>query len=1613
MAQRGPIEGLRGFGSGGGGASYQVYSKETNSQPAVFTSTANRDAYFASNPSELVAINNQPLAIGIGAVAEDPSQDNVTQWYAYISGAWETIVATLVGATGSPGMGQIDQNIPAGTVLLAQDDNGEIVAGSSSMIESGGMIQSTAPLQLPGGGALRFDNNDMSSGGTVSGGASGVRFTNLTDITTGYLVNVPFTTAEGSGSPFYDRFGPEIDAPSLSDKSDNRNAEFNFINPLPGIVTEYTVSRAAGSPTLTNCNFIIWLEGYNTGVPLFDYKESNPGGAGFTLSAGENTVTPPVPIGFPANIDPNATSGEQIRLYAHVVDSNGDLVELEGQVVTFPPNPDPRAEQQWIPFLERKVHFSELVELADAIEHPVTLRRDMPTEEDAQAIVDALLNGNSALWIVANDQLTTSNRADATIVAQRAGFLDLDGNEIPTTPVAANTIKMRSGTTVRIFAANDYRVVDSPVFESDIPQPLPPVEISAQEFTITSTNFEDYLDRTIRLTNSNTGVIQVIRFGSISTFLATNPTRDVSFSFIVNRGASNLSADWLPSGAETIGGSTSQRRQEDQTITITLPSSGTNWLVTSAQSMGAGTAESITLSDDDLTGALVNSGNVQEALKRLDNTGIGAAPREFTGSFFANYGELGNQGQWYGGRQNVIMSGARGQANGNYTFELPNIDELNSMFDDQVSRGLGETYQITIEYLGGSSPFINRNSMTIRPASVSPLFDRNQLPTTIAQGASATFRITRAGGSLGNWERLGVQQSTDPVATLGEVVLQNAGWNNSDGSFLPPSGAVQKGYAFPVIGSNPNDGTLRQGFIDAGVSDRLIYDGDYVIWTADAFTSWTDGDNWFVLSRDSLQRMSREQSNFLSQTSEIDNRVDLGTVGMTGGEALIWISENPLASAPFIDPSTDGSNPRAGDNYRYIGGREDRDANLSFQFGQNRFNSYITVGINPNYLAGHNLDDIFIVTRDDEGREIGRLSLTSDLTENTGFANSSFRYFQRNTTYNYPFLATISTVLTQVQKHFLINPVTVDVTQNIPDGAINEGKLSDDVAEKLNRALPDPGVSYESIVDRLMTYRNQARMVPDINAQFLSGSPSTAYPSDLTGFSQVSTDNPRFQASGTVLFIATPGAEGISHVLTNTSTDTPTPLDQSNIIESITVGGVSYFMYRVTGITSGNRYEVSQVFNDRVVAERTDIAANKNSIARIDAELGHAALNLPDAVVHVLENDVTVTEESNPVESPTDYNTGLSSNGLQSVFKESNPNAGSGGAKNSKSYNSSPVDGQKLVYFNADQQYAEGQAVVSAFNGLSTTRDLIRYNGGVFNARVRVPAIPASTTSVTIYPSPPNRVSGNGIWQNIPTLTFVNGIPVTEADELFFTRNIPQSLTTLTIQYRGHANGNLFGQGSFILNGVGGNSLVSNSVTINDGSESATIEITYYPSFSGGGPQIRASVTERVFTGLPTINDVEVILSYTETRTVPATNASTRDVPIETISNSGQVFAFVENSDGSLSVIGSDTQANLGWQADTLFAVDRKGVFVAGSETATFFDYNNVSLTTSTVLDLENHSGLPKFGLFTVNYTRETDLNINVTIKPSGLNINDLPTSATGLASGDVWFDGSSLKFVP
>ena len=540
------------------------------------------------------------------------------------------------------------------------------------------------------------------------------------------------------------------------------------------------------------------------------------------------------------------------------------------------------------------------------------------------------------------------------------------------------------------------------------------------------------------------------------------------------------------------------------------------------------------------------------------------------------------------------------------------------------------------------------------------------------------------------------------------------------------------------------------------------------------------------------------------------------------------------------------------------------------------------------------------------------------------------------------------------------------MSQNIPSDAITEPQLSPTIREKLNRAIPPQGVTYSSIEDRLSPIITVQNRSPEVNARFFASNGTEQYPSGFSDFVPVPANNPVFETTQTILFIAAP--EPATFILKNLTTNTEVALDNASpnveVIQSFTNEGTSYFVFRVTNLTVGDTVEVIRITNQQVVAWQNSIDNLNEDISRINAELEHAALDLPDALIQVLDNEVTVTEESNTNIISTEYNNQLagSSNTTQTVFYEPNPIAPSAGIKNSQAFSDLLGDQirHKLLYIPPSTPFNQ-QSYITAFDG-TTGRDLISYISGEYLVNVRVPAQPASTVTSTIYPAPSTRVSGAGIWQTIPALTFVDGFPVPEADELFFTRNVPPTNTAITMQYRGHANGNIFGDGSLTL---AANQYVAN-VTLNDGSESATIEILRTDG------NIRVSITERVNAGLPTISDVEVILSYTESRTIPATPAITRQVHIGNVSDAWKVFAFKENSAGNLVVVSDETEIDTNRSFETWLGNTLGGHISIADEQASFLNYEGFEPITSTINDLQNHASLPQFGLFTTQYTHET-----------------------------------------
>jgi len=1105
-----------GFGGGG-----QAQVPEVPSPPSPFADIAARDTYYTANPDEL---RNDPRSVYTvveitgGSTfrwsgEDEPSTYDANQWQLLAAENSPEMIKTLYESNANTNA--FTDNDDTAVASIMNLDPGEIpMSDGSTLQESGmtvGVVNGLSRVTINGelaprsGGGLRLGQNDIGGGGNIYGGGSALRYSNTVNDTESYPITSLVTTA-GSGRAFYPKFAEQRNDPSPADKSEtftgNPGHRFAFNNPLPGRVTKYTINNPT-TTTFTGCNFTIWENGYDDPNPLFDFVDSNPAPVKtFDIPPGDVEVTPPEPIGFP----PTGT-----RIFSDIRCASGN-VQLAGQTIDFPidpTNPTGPTEEVEFPYIEFERNFSTQQFVEDDLgnpasdgqvltstaagvrswitpaavaDHPVTLRRDMPTEEDAQDLVDASLNNNSALWIVANDQNTDSNRADATLVAQRAGLLDLNGNEIPTTPVAANTIQMRSGTIVRIFAANDYRVVESPVFEGDIPQPLPPVEINAQEFTINTTNYTNYLDRTIRLTNTNTSVTQAIRFSSIADFLALNPGRDLSFSFIVNRGASNLRADFIPAGGNTIAGQANQMRFEGQTITITLPSSGTDWLVTSV----TGNARASQVLADDAAFANIDESinTVQDGLDQLNRLfGIVAAAspgtnaNRFSGPFvpFTDSVNIGPT---------------------NFDLYSGNTGLYARSDDARVNFILPTDAEITAQGVGASDPV----EFTVLNQAGTARFDTGLTPTnTVVIDVEGANNIRRgsATGTLLNF----IEAHQNDLVTLAQSA-RGQPWvatrvTLSSAALLLPNGLfhLQVG---TTVSLNPTLGTIA-GFpigVTPTAGDAYVVRvgndsfGGFGVEQGDVIVALQDNpsrlnnstnDDWLVIRNATNDIISLSEIRFLNTIEEVDTTSEQRAILRTDiSDIRIFLSPYVLDHAPFINPSTDPNNPQSGETQEYIGGDESVTTDALFSATQAQVNAFtgetganllssallyfdIDGTIQPADLTTF-LSSAFLVVKDRDGNEVFRHNLEDDFRAVT-LTGSTDTYYVFDTAgladnysgLNYALGQTIDIVQTNVNRGYNLTD-DINVIPAIADGSIDIEKLEPTAQALL---LTNHSLSYE------------------------------------------------------------------------------------------------------------------------------------------------------------------------------------------------------------------------------------------------------------------------------------------------------------------------------------------------------------------------------------------------------------------------------------------------------------------------------------------------------------------------------------------------------------------------
>ena len=504
-----------------------------------------------------------------------------------------------------------------------------------------------------------------------------------------------------------------------------------------------------------------------------------------------------------------------------------------------------------------------------------------------------------------------------------------------------------------------------------------------------------------------------------------------------------------------------------------------------------------------------------------------------------------------------------------------------------------------------------------------------------------------------------------------------------------------------------------------------------------------------------------------------------------------------------------------------------------------------------------------------------------------------------------------------------------------------------DRIDNLTGEVGEGNSSLAAISDRISPYRTVQTSEVE-NRVLYNNADNTSITSQV----KVSADNPQFTPTVARFILAVPSDH--TYQIRNTVTRAVIPLSSAthsiSIVRSSLFEGLTYFMYVIDGLLDLNTpYQVEILTDHKAVAWQYDIDELNDEVDAIEAKLAHPILNLPDEVATILENDTSVTEKDNPTLVANEYNKSKSTNGAQ-AFTFSGTSAVTSVTNTSTN---------RVVYLPA-----------SDTSDVSSNTLLRRVVDNVVYAVVQVPAIPAGTRTETLYLGRPNFISGAGVWQIIPTTTILD-------TTVTFDRDVPSTSKILTINYRGNSNGNIFGASSTTLGGVGGTQDVSTSFTLMSGSETATIIVKYVAS----SRHVIVEVSERSSTAIPVIRDVEFILSYTEERTVAATPATTRDVRVGSLAtNTHSVLMFGASSEnGNLVMTGNEASVDLGIPYLVNGISVLRFLFSTNSN-ARWLSFDRLTPNAALVQDLENHSNLPNFGLFTTNYTHETILNIGTQV---------------------------------
>ena len=465
------------------------------------------------------------------------------------------------------------------------------------------------------------------------------------------------------------------------------------------------------------------------------------------------------------------------------------------------------------------------------------------------------------------------------------------------------------------------------------------------------------------------------------------------------------------------------------------------------------------------TGQVGNADSVQQALDIIDAVLPSNISFRFSGSYAAT---SSNSNEWFSGRANIHLQGVAGSNSVN-TFTLPGTTALNAVFDALVAKNLEASFSLTLSYLGGSptaSLTQNRLSIVPRPSPSPQLATGTSLQ--LRYGQFTTLHISRDDqGTISDYTVTAGPSvlSAGELPSLSGINLRDEPWNASSTGQLPTGTQVQEGYAFKVSNA-PADGSGRFG--------EVMYNDDWVVWEGSTFTSWdAEPHQWFVIAAHEVRRTTQEQSNFLSQVTEIDTSIQRSVILNDQTEVLFWFTPALFSSAPFLTPSSDTNNPRAGQTESYVGGREVTSDGV-FEQQAEIPSHFLYVALSPSYYSA-NQDDIRIRIDNSNGTEHFDFSLKDDFVSAGSLGTAQFQYFYLSPEgtagleIGYGSFQQVYAYIGSVRETFQLSS-NVDINHNLRN--VGEVNLDQDTVGKLNKQISldrDDRVKLDNITETTTT----------------------------------------------------------------------------------------------------------------------------------------------------------------------------------------------------------------------------------------------------------------------------------------------------------------------------------------------------------------------------------------------------------------------------------------------------------------------------------------------------------------------------------------------------------------